>query len=238
MTGPGKPKSFQYERDYMRVKGVIFDLDGTLIDSEDIHLEAWNKLIETHGQTPPPHWHDGTVGMPDTFARDKACRLMPALEPLRDTLVEEKQVVYRALADEKGRALAFPGVEESIVALKKAGIGLAVGTNSVLVNTRSTLTAAGLIGYFDILVTFDAVENGKPAPDIYLAAAQKLGLAPADCMVLEDSPAGLQAARAAGCMVTALATSTGDTDTLVPRDYLYPTTAEALDWILSGLNGK
>lgn len=221
----------------MRIKGVIFDLDGTLIDSEGIHLEAWNKLIENHGETPPPHWHDGTVGMPDTFARDKMCRLMPAMRPHCDTLVEEKHLVYRALAKEKGKALAFPGVEDRIIRLRDAGIGLAVGTNSVLVNTKATLTASGLIDYFDILVTFDAVENGKPAPDIYLAAAKKLGLSPDECMVLEDSPAGLKAARAAGCMVTALTTSTSDTDSLNPRDYLYPNTAAALDFILSGLDG-
>lgn len=218
----------------MRFKGVIFDLDGTLINSEDLHRDAWNKLIESYGETPTPDWHEDTVGLPDDFATDKICRLFPKVGKGRDAgdgILEKKQEIYRQLVVEKGRDLAFPGVEGCIVRLKKAGIKLAVGTNSVRKNTEAALDAAELKQYFDALVTFDSVKRGKPAPDIYETAAAQIGLAPKECAVLEDSPAGLKAARDAGCAALALGTSM-DESLLHPRDRLFPTTVAALDWIL------
>ncbi len=215
----------------MRFKGVLFDLDGTLIDSEDLHRDAWNSVIAQCGETPTADWHVDTVGLPDEYARDKVRRLFPKVRDAGGDILEMKQKAFRRLAGEKGKALAFPGVEDCIVRLRKAGTLLAVGTNSVRVNTEATLEAAGLRQHFDVLVTIDSVENGKPAPDIYRAAAERLGLAPDECAVLEDSPAGLRSAKDAGCAALALATSMSESE-LHPRDRLFANTVAALDWIL------
>ncbi len=215
----------------MVIKGVICDLDGTLVDSEDLHDKAWDDLIRGYGVTPPPHWHDDTVGLPDYYARDKIHAMFPAIAATGDDLLELKQVAFRGLVAEKGLRLAFPGVSERLDALTDRGIRLAVGTNSRLINTEASLEAAGLRRHFAAISTIDMVENGKPAPDIYRLAAEKLGLPPAECVVLEDSPAGLQAARAAGCAAFALST-TMPVEMLTPRDRLFSGTAEALDWVL------
>ena len=215
----------------MRIKGVVCDLDGTLIDSESVHMEAWNEVIRRLGHTPPANaWHEEYVGMPDSFAADKIIGMFQGIGQSCPELIEMKQVVYRELVRKKGPELAYPGVRDRLEKLKAAGMGLAVATNSILLNTQVSLEAAGLGDIFEHLVTIDLVEHGKPAPDIPLGACRRLGLSPGECVVLEDSPAGLGAARAAGCPGLAI-TNTMSGAELNPRDQLFENTAAALDWV-------
>lgn len=218
----------------MRIKGVICDLDGTLIDSEDIHTEAWDETIRRNGHVPVPHWHDEFIGKPDEDAANKIRAMFPDVALGVGELVEQKYVIYREMCVAKGGALGFPDIIDKLEALRDAGIGLAVATNSVLANTRVTLKAAGLDHLFAHLATFDSVANGKPAPDIPLAACEKLGLRPEECIVLEDSPTGLKAARAAGCMIGALTTTLPENE-LHPRDHLFTDPRTALAWIMEQL---
>ncbi len=216
-----------------RIDAILFDLDGTLIDSEPYHLEAWNRVLAHFGHTPPsPHWNDDTVGLPDAEARDKTIRLFPDMAPEGDNVLLLKQQFYRDIVREKGVKLAYPGVHERLAALQSKGVGLAVGTNSIMLNTTTCLDAAELTRFFPVVVTLDRVENGKPAPDIYLEAARQLGIHPSRCAVFEDSFAGASAARAAGCVVVGLANSV-PLDNLPPLDQGFATTTEALDWVLS-----
>ncbi len=164
------------------VKGIVFDLDGTLVDTEPYHLEAWNSLVRRYGETPVAGWNDDTIGLPDTYAASKAKRLYPALSSVRGNLTDEKQSILRELIRREGRKLIFPGVEEGLRAAREAGIRLAVGTNSILLNADTTLGATGLREYFSAVVTIDLVQNGKPAPDIYARAVEELGLAPSECV--------------------------------------------------------
>lgn len=213
------------------INGVICDMDGTLVDSEQYHLEAWNKLLERFGHVPPgPHWNDDCIGLPDSYAVDKTIELFPDLAG-RGDLLEIKQTAFRELVRENSDTLAFPGVRQRLKQLYDAGVGIAVGTNSVLANTRATLGAAGLWDFIPVVVTADMVRHSKPAPDIYQAAAKGLNLPPSQCIVLEDSVAGLEAARAAGCLVAGI-TNTWPADKLVPADMIFPSTASALDWVL------
>ncbi|MCC8116085.1 MAG: HAD family phosphatase, partial [Planctomycetes bacterium] len=173
-----------------------------------------------------------TVGLPDAYARDKTIRLFPDLAGERDNILLLKQKFYRDIVGKKGVSLAYPGVHDRLAALQARGIGLAVATNSITLNTTTCLDAAELTRFFPVVVTLDQVKNGKPAPDIYLEAARRLGIHPTRCAVLEDSPAGATAARAAGSFVVGLANSVPLTD-LPPVDQGFATTAGALDWILS-----
>ncbi|MCD8138197.1 MAG: HAD family phosphatase [Planctomycetaceae bacterium] len=213
------------------ISGIICDLDGTLVESEELHLIAWNELVIRAGHQPPsPNWNDDCIGLPDTYAAAKTIGYFPEMGSA-DHVNAEKQVIYRELVAKKGRALAYPGLYDALARVRDAGIPLAVGTNSVLENTKAALEAAGLAEFFPVTVTLDQVERGKPAPDIYLEAARRLGVPPERCAVLEDSTAGLEAAHAAGCLVLGL-TTTWPADKLVHADHIFSGTADALGWVL------
>lgn len=213
------------------IDGVICDMDGTLVDSEEQHLDAWNILLERYGHQPPwPKWNEDCIGLPDVYARDKTLRLFPDLEHVGDIL-EMKQQIFRDLVKSRGDGLVYPGVKQRLLSLREKGVAIAVGTNSVLVNTKATLQAAGLWDCFSTVVTADMVARGKPDPDIYIEAAARLGAAPSRCLVLEDSVAGLEAGRGAGCVVAGI-TNTWAREKLVPADLIFADTATALDWAL------
>lgn len=217
----------------MRIEGVICDLDGTIVDSEGVHMDAWNGLISYYGHTPPgKHWHDDCIGLPDSAARDKTIALFPDLTQYKDAIVGKKEEIFRDLVQKKGLGLAYPHTREKLRLLRDQGVLLAVGTNSVLVNCATSLNASGLAEFFPVVVTIDQVKRGKPQPDIYATAAERLGLSPSRCVVLEDSIAGLESARAAGCIVVGIE-NTWPKEKLVPSDCTFPTTAAALDWVLA-----
>lgn len=215
-----------------RIEGVLCDLDGTLVDSEPSHLNAWNILIERDGHTPPsPHWNDDCIGLPDTYARDKTYDTFPDMRAKYPNLLEMKQEAFRELIARLGEKLAYPGVAEQLERLRLSGVKLAVGTNSVMVNTRASLTASGLLRFFPVIVTLDTVTRGKPDPEIYRTAAEKLGLAPERCAVLEDSTAGLASGKAAGCLVLGI-TNTWKASALTDAEKTFDSTAAAMDWII------
>ncbi|MDR1536011.1 MAG: HAD family phosphatase [Planctomycetota bacterium] len=215
-----------------KIEGVLCDLDGTLVDSEKYHLEAWNILAARGGDRPDGEWNLDCVGLPDRHTCEKARRLFPGLRKIPDP-IKAKGDIFRELVARSGTALAFPGVGERLERLAAAGFRLAVGTNSLRRNTLATLEAAGLRAFFPAVVTLDSVANGKPAPDIYAAAAAETGLPPARCAVLEDSPAGIVSGKSAGCLVLGIL-NTWSADRLPGADRFFADTAGALDWLLEG----
>ncbi len=130
----------------MRIEGVLCDLDGTLVDSEQTHLDAWNALLERNGHFPGSEWNRDCIGLPDTYARDKAIRLYPDMAE-HDDLLNEKHTLFRQMIAAKTN-LAYPGVRDGLIRLAQAGIKLAVCTNSKMQNTRLALETAGLLGFF------------------------------------------------------------------------------------------
>lgn len=216
----------------MGIEAILCDLDGTIVDSEGVHTEAWNELIKSLGYTPPgDDWLNDCIGLPDSLARDKAISVFPDLEKYRDSIVDMKEELLRKLVTKKGRALAFEGIDELFSRLRAAGIKLAVGTNSIMLNCATSLSVSGLAKHFSAMVSIDQVERGKPEPDIYLEAARRLGVSPERCLVLEDSNAGLAAGRAAGCIVAAIENS-WPADTLSSYDHVFSKTRNALEWVL------
>lgn len=198
---------------------VIFDLDGTLIDSTSAVDRSWSTWAVEHGITPEELLFDH--GVP---AAGVVAAVLPA-EMYESGLARINEL---ELADVEQIEL-MPGAREALAALAGAPRAIATSCNGPLANAR--IAAAG-IPVPPVLVTADDVERGKPNPDPFLAAARGLGLDPADCLVIEDAPAGVQAARTAGCAALAVAT-TVESDELAEADCVVPDLS-AVRFVASG----
>jgi HAD superfamily hydrolase (TIGR01509 family) len=189
----------------MRVRGVVFDLDGTLVDNMALHTEAFAGFMGRHGLPPLDEAQrvrlDGKRNVeifPVLFGRE-----LPA-EELR-AYAEEKEGLYRELS--RGRLAPLAGLGRLLDLLVSRGLPVAIATSGPAPNVQHTLLETGLAERFSVVVRGDQVPRGKPFPDIFLAAAELLGVEPGRCLAFEDSPAGVEAARAAGMSCVAVATS-------------------------------
>ncbi len=179
------------------IKAFIFDLDGVIIDSEPIHLQISNDMIEHLGLAVPWDEYEQFIGMTDIayFTYLKNYANLDA--PVPELIAEYK----RRLDIFFNEAIVLPiisGIRELVETLRAEGILLAIASSSSHVNIRHVLRAARLTDYFPIQVSGEDVEHGKPAPDIYLEAARQLAVAPEHCAAIEDSEAGSLSAKRAG----------------------------------------
>jgi len=174
---------------------VLFDMDGLMIESERALLQCWreaSQVLELH-QLDDGLWLS-FVGLSDRVCHDL---LRERLEEAQvEALLRETQVRYDAQV-EAGLPLKA-GVLELLALLESRGLPRAVVTSTRRARALQKLTLCGLLPHFDAVVAGDEVVHPKPAPDLYLLAAQRLGVAPEACVVLEDSVAGVRAAVAAG----------------------------------------
>ncbi|MEI6071577.1 MAG: HAD family phosphatase [Verrucomicrobiae bacterium] len=187
------------------MNGVIFDWDGVVIDSSAQHERSWELVAEEIGKPLlPEHFKAG-------FGK-KNQEIIPGLLRWTDDpaeivrIADRKEELYRELVRDQG-VNVLPGARELLDALRAAGIPRSLGSSTPRSNLAAIFAATGLEEFFDAVVCGDDVQNGKPAPDVFLLAAIKLGLAPADCLVIEDAHVGIAAARAAGMKVLAVATT-------------------------------
>ena len=175
------------------IRGLIFDCDGTLADTMPLHQQAWDRAMADLGGASPPDEMTELAGVPTRriFVILNE-RHGYAIDPDRGN--ELKEAYYAGLVDQ-----ALPIVEVVAVVERFRGrLPMAVASGGELKVVTSTLTRIGLLDAFDTLVTADDVEHGKPAPDIFLEAARRLGAPPETCIVFEDADAGIEGARRAG----------------------------------------
>ena len=180
-------------------EAVLFDMDGTLIDSTPAVLRAWTTWMHEFGLTP------------EQMGRHHG---MPSAQVVRALLAEDRHVEAIRRIDELELAdvhdiVVLPGAAEALDALRSARSAIATSCTVPLAQAR--IAAAGLVPP-SVLVTVDDVAHGKPAPDPFLEAARRLGVDPRRCLVVEDAPKGLEAARAAGCATLAVVTTTARED--------------------------
>lgn len=183
----------------MMIKGVIFDLDGLILDTERLYQRFWREAAQAHG-------FEMTV-QTSRDLRSLDYRIATGmLEDLYgdgfsfDAVRETRRIMMNAYVDEHG-IQAKTGVRELTDHLKKQGILVAIATASSYERTDDYLTRAGVRDCFDTIVNACDLPRGKPFPDVYQYACKRLGLAPKECVALEDSPNGVRAAHAAGCRV-------------------------------------
>lgn len=179
----------------MGLQALIFDMDGLLFDTERLAAATWAEAACALGFELEDRIVRGAVGLDHLLARDYYEQAFQGRLPY-DRIEAQHRELFRAAILQRGVPLKS-GVEGILAEAARLGLRVALGTSSRAVYVHAMLWLSGLADHFHVLATRDLVQAGKPAPDIYLKAASLLGLEPRDCLVLEDSPIGVQAARAA-----------------------------------------
>jgi HAD superfamily hydrolase (TIGR01509 family) len=177
-------------------RAVLWDLDGTLVDSEDYHWRSWRDTMAGEGVALSHETFLASFGqrndrilrtwLGDDAAPDRIARIADA-----------KEVAYRRLVAD-GSLSPLPGAREWIGRLLTDGWRQAIASSAPRLNVDAMLHALRLEAFFEALVSAEDVAVGKPDPGVFLAAADRLGAEPANCVVVEDAPAGIEAARRAG----------------------------------------
>jgi HAD superfamily hydrolase (TIGR01509 family) len=209
------------------IQAVVFDLDGVLVDSEGLHARAWEQVFQARGLPVPEDIEGRFTGVADVKVAE-ILGVEYGIPGERGRLLGEKRRAYKDLV--KNGLHSYPGVVEEIDRLRKdfPGLKLGVATSSGKGETLRMLKICGLEGRFGVVVTADDVRNLKPAPESYLLACSRLGVTPKEAGAVEDSPAGIEAALAAGMYVIAVPT-TREPDALsaAPEIADAPETAES-----------
>jgi HAD superfamily hydrolase (TIGR01509 family) len=206
------------------MRSVIFDLDGVLADSEPWWNEIDAKLLAEYGVAYRGEYHRNVLGVSYRLACEFYKKTFGLSASVEELMRRRGEIATEFFAN---RIDLFPSVKPVLKELRQMNLRLAVATSSLTASARPFLARHELTGFFDVVVTGEEVERGKPAPDIYLSAAEKLGV-PADaCLVVEDALSGVAAAKAAKMRVAAIP----DTRFVDPREY-----AKQADYVLSSLS--
>jgi beta-phosphoglucomutase len=178
----------------MPIKGLIFDLDGVLVDTVPVHFSAWSRMFEEYGYKFGKREYRSLVDGRPRFDGARAVMINHSEQEVREAA--DKKNEYYVEAIDRGEFQVFEAAVTLVRQSLENGYGLAAASSSA--NVRAVLDKAGLLDAFPVVVGGDDVENGKPNPDIFLAAAEGLGLAVEECIVIEDSKSGVQAAKNGG----------------------------------------
>ena len=182
-------------------RAVIFDLDGVLADSEPWWNEIDAKLLAQYGVRYRGEYHRNVLGVSYRLAVEFFKKAF-GLSVSTDELIQRRgEIATEFFANRVG---LFPSAKEVLQELRRMNLRLAVATSSISASARPFLDRHQLTAFFDVIVTGDEIEHGKPHPDIYLRAAAKLNVAADACLVIEDALAGIAAAKAAKMRVAAI----------------------------------
>lgn len=181
-------------------KAFIYDLDGVITDTAEYHYLAWKQLAEELGVSFDRHFNEQLKGISRMDSLDRILALNPTLATMSEDEkkghASRKNDYYLELIETISPADVLPGIEELLKMNQQHGLKIALGSASK--NAAHVLEKLELTHYFDYIVDASKVMNGKPDPETFLAAAEALGLSPADCIGVEDSAAGIESINAAG----------------------------------------
>jgi beta-phosphoglucomutase len=176
--------------------GIIWDLDGTLVDTAELHFAAWSALAREIGQPFSRTDFEATFGKrnPEIIRQLYGEGFSP--EEIAE-LGHRKEELYRAAARQQGVKL-LPGVKSLLQELAAAGYQQAIGSSAPRENLDLILRLTQIEQFFSVQVSAEDTQRGKPDPQVFLIAAERLRIPPARCLVMEDAPAGVQAAKIGG----------------------------------------
>lgn len=183
------------------MRSVTFDMDGLMFNTEDVYTLAGTELLRRRGCRFTPELKDAMMGLPNCASFDLLIR-WHRLEETWETLAEESSEIFLGLLGE--HLAVMPGLWELLRDLEQAGIPKAIATSTGRRLTDACLAPFDLAGRFQFILTAEDIVCGKPDPEIYLKAAERFGVPPAEMLVLEDSQNGCRAAVAAGAFAVAV----------------------------------
>lgn len=179
-----------------KFKAVIFDLDGVICSTDEYHYLAWKKLADRENIYFDKIINNRLRGVSRMeslkIILEKACKTYTDLEKIE--MATFKNDYYRELLLQMSPRDLSDEVKATLLTLKEKGIKIAIGSSSK--NTKTILTQIGILDWFDVIADGNDIKNSKPDPEVFLCAASRLGLDAADCIVVEDALAGIDAAKA------------------------------------------
>lgn len=175
------------------LKAVLFDMDGVIVDSEPLHAEAVILTLKEFNLDVDEDYFSQFIGSTNLYMWEVIIKEYN-LNATVDQLLGIQAVKKRELINRDGHKEIL-GIKALIKNLKDNGVKLAVASSSPMIYIKEVVTKLGIIDYFDALVSGEEVPNPKPAPDVFLKAASVLGVNPVECIVIEDSKNGVNAAK-------------------------------------------
>jgi HAD superfamily hydrolase (TIGR01509 family) len=214
-------------------KAVLFDHDGTLVDSEAVHYGIWAKVLAPYGlQLTLAQYELYYAGVPTSAnALDLVARYGVAEDPVTLEAVKNKATLEYL---QQSSFPLMPGVRAALALLGTRGLRMAVVTGTKTFAVASSLRAHALTEWFETVVSSDDVRLSKPAPDCYLLAMERMGLQPHECVALEDTEHGVASAAAAGVACIAIPTALSEKHDFSKAMQVLPSMEAAVQWVLSG----
>lgn len=210
------------------MRGAIFDMDGLLIDSERLWQQEFHSIARERGITLSENFPNEVCGTGGKRTREILSRHFRTDDP--DTVLRECSARVHAL-EEKGVPLKT-GARRILEGLREQGCRMAVASSSPMDMIQFNLSFNGIDGFFDVLTAGREAAQGKPAPDVFLLAASRLGVAPEECWVFEDSLSGVEAGWRAGCRVVMIPDMVQPDEVAKQRCWgIYPDLAQAWEAI-------
>lgn len=211
-----------------KIQAIIFDMDGLMVDTEPLARHSWEMVLTEFGQ----HLDEPTFHQMIGLRRLDGARLVLEnldLDLSPDELLERKErYLAKILA---GGIPIMPGLERLVEELKQREMPWAVATSSPINYAELILRNLGLEADCQAIASGDEVQHGKPSPDVYLLASERLAVSPESCLALEDSIPGVKAALAAGMLTVAVPNDHTDADAFSFADYVFPSLNEVADGI-------